>query len=179
MEEKSQRILLGVSGSIALYKSLDLCRILYKEGVEVQVLMSYTAKKWIHPVLFEAITGKKVYYEHVEENMPHIFLREGVKLFLIAPASANLIARASCGMADDLLCATLLSFPGERWIAPAMNPFMYRHPATQRNIKTLESFGYRILYPTKGEVVCGDYGEGKMLSPEEIAKEVLKFLREK
>lgn len=170
-------ILLGVTASVSLYKACDLTRELVKKGYRVKVMMSRTAADWISPVLFSALSGEKVYTEadNQASGMPHIEVREGVDLFLIAPATAHLIARAAAGLAGDLLTQTLLSYQGPRWIAPAMNPYMYSHPATQNNLKMLREYGYRVLPVKKGEAVCGDEGDGKLLDVVDIVAEIDKY----
>ena len=100
--------------------------------------------------------------------MAHIDIRTGADLMLVAPATADLIARAAAGRADDIVTATLLAYDGPRYIAPAMNPYMYAHPATQENLKTLKSYGYQILDSANGEAVCGDVGQGKMMTVVDI-----------
>ena len=163
-------ILLGVSGSIALYRACDLVRSLKAKGHSVQVVMSRTAEKWISPVLFSNLSGEAVCTNKSQQGMPHIDLRDGKDLFLIAPATANLIAKAACGLANDILSTTMLSFPGEIWLAPAMNPHMYAHTIVQKNLAVLKEIGYRILEPTSGEAVCGDVGEGKMMPVDDIVR---------
>ena len=172
-------ILIGVSASIALYKTCDLVRELTKLGYNVKVSMTRNAEKWISPVIFSALSNNRVYTSDMNqtplknnESMPHIEIRENIDLFLVAPATADVIARAAAGFADDIVTATLLSFSGERWVAPSMNPFMYNHPATQKNLEILRSFGYKILDPQNGEAVCGDHGEGKMASIEVILEKI-------
>lgn len=173
-------ILVGISASIAIYKACDLVRELQKAGHLVRVVMTHTAEKWISPVIFHALSGNLVYSENnVGGAMPHIEIRDNLDLFVVAPATADLIARAAIGRADDILTATLLSFPGKKMIAPAMNPFMYEHKATQKNIATLREYGYEILDPASGEVVCGDEGNGKMMSVQEILNHIDIFQKSK
>ena len=143
-------ILLGVSGSIALYRSCELVRCLIKNGYSVRVVMTRTAERWISPTLFGALSNEIVYTNRSYQSMPHIDIRKDCDLFLIAPATAHLIAKAACGMADDILSTTLLSFSGEVWFAPAMNPGMYNHVIVQKNIFTLKKSGYKILEPISG-----------------------------
>ncbi|MBV6494688.1 MAG: Coenzyme A biosynthesis bifunctional protein CoaBC [Turneriella sp.] len=176
------KIILGVSASIALYRACDIVRELTKAGHSVRVAMTRTAQSWINPVLFEALSGNEVYTDANEgsrfghnqdtsrtsHGMAHIEIREGADLMLVAPATADLVARAAQGMANCIVTATLLSFGGPRFIAPAMNPFMYSHPATQKNLKTLAEFGYHILDAASGEAVCGDAGQGKMMAVKDI-----------
>jgi phosphopantothenoylcysteine synthetase/decarboxylase len=179
-------IILGVSASVAIYKACDIVRELTKAGHAVRVAMTRTAVSWINPVLFEGLSGHEVYYDAEtsgigpersrdghkrvsgSSGMAHIDIRNGADLMLIAPATADLIARAAVGRADDIVTATLLSYSGPRYIAPAMNPHMYAHPATQANLKTLQSYGYQILDSANGEAVCGDMGQGKMMAVADI-----------
>ena len=169
------KVLLGVTASIAIYKALDLTRELRKRSIEVQVLMSNSAASWISPVLFETLSDSPVYAgrDHVKEAMPHISVREKADLFVIAPASADCIARAAMGRADDIITTTLLSFSGPRWFAPSMNPFMYAHKAVQKNLQILAEYGYEILDPQNGEAVCGDLGKGKMATVEQILDKII------
>ncbi|MCX7632137.1 MAG: phosphopantothenoylcysteine decarboxylase [Turneriella sp.] len=164
------KIIVGTSASIAIYRACDLVRELSKSGYDVHVVMTRTAARWIHPVIFEALSGNLVVTDRTASGMAHITLRQDAKLFLLAPATADVIARAAQGRADDVLTATLLAFEGPRWLAPAMNPAMYAHPATQSALRLCESYGYRILSPENGEAVCGDVGQGKMMQVEEIVK---------
>lgn len=161
-------IILGVSASVALYKACDIVRELTKAGHTVRVAMTRTATAWINPVLFEALSAQKVITDDTASGMAHIEIRGGADLMLVAPATADLIARAAQGRADDIVTATLLAYDGPRYIAPAMNPFMYAHPATQANLKTLKSYGYHILDSANGEAVCGDVGQGKMMAVADI-----------
>ncbi|HRP68692.1 MAG TPA: flavoprotein [Turneriella sp.] len=182
-------IILGVSASVALYKACDLTRELTKAGHHVHIAMTRTAASWINPILFEALSGNAVYTDDsqgtyaatvscTERNrdrqisassgMAHIDIRKDADVMLVAPATADLIARAAAGRGDDIVAATLLSFSGPRYIAPAMNPFMYAHPATQKNLQTLKEYGYRILDSANGEAVCGDVGQGKMMAVADI-----------
>lgn len=171
------KILLGVSASIAIYKACELVRELTKKNIQVQVIMTKTASEWISPVVFEALSENTVFTtKNSGEAMPHIKVREKTDLFLIAPATADIIARAALGRADDIISATLLSFKGPRWFAPSMNPHMYNHKATQKNLQTLQNYGYHILDPQNGEAVCGDPGHGKMASVQNILKELDLFL---
>lgn len=162
------KIIFGVSASVAIYKACDLVRELSKAGHDVHVAMTRTAASWINPIIFEALSANKVITDENQEGMEHIKIRTGAKLMLVAPASADLIARAAQGRADDILAATLLAYDGPRYLAPAMNPSMYAHPATQANLKLCKSFGYRILDSADGEAVCGDLGQGKMMKVEDI-----------
>jgi phosphopantothenoylcysteine synthetase/decarboxylase len=167
-------IILGVSASVAIYKACDVVRELTKAGHLVRVAMTRTAAGWINPVLFEALSGNAVITDTAlsagsrPHGMAHIDIRSGADLMLVAPATADLIARAAQGRADDIVTATLLAYDGPRYLAPAMNPNMYAHPATRANLQTLTSFGYHILDSANGEAVCGDIGQGKMMPVADI-----------
>lgn len=179
------KIIFGVSASVAIYRACELVRELSKEGHDVRVVMTRTACHWINPLLFEALSGNGVLTDAPEthamgaHHMPHIDIRESADLMLIAPATADLIARAAQGRADDVLTATLLAFTGARWFAPAMNPAMYAHPATLSSLEKCKSYGYRILDSANGEAVCGDIGQGKMMAVQDILAAVKKFTSEK
>ena len=168
-------ILLGVSGSIALYRACELVRSLTKKNHLVRVIMTRTAEKWISPTLFASLSGQTVYTNRSYQSMPHIDVRKGSDIFLIAPATAHLIAKAACGLADDVLSTTMLAFENNIHLAPAMNPHMYNHPIVQKNIATLKEIGYHILEPISGEAVCGDSGEGKMMLVDDIMQHIQKL----
>ncbi|MFO1527135.1 MAG: flavoprotein [Turneriella sp.] len=169
------KIILGVSASVAIYKACDICRELSKAGHNITVAMTRTAVDWINPVLFEALSGNEVITDATAGGMAHIDIRSGVDLMLIAPATADLVARAAQGRADDIVTATLLAYDGPRWLAPAMNPSMYAHPATQASLAQCRSYGYRILDSADGEAVCGDVGQGKMMAVSDILAAVAAF----
>ncbi len=162
------KIILGVSASVAIYKACDICRELTKAGHDVHVVMTRTAAQWINPVLFEALSNNPVITDATASGMAHIDIRTGADLMLVAPASADLIARAAQGRADDILAATLLAYTGPRYLTPAMNPSMYAHLATQKNLETCKSYGYHILDSANGEAVCGDVGQGKMMTVSDV-----------
>ena len=169
-----QRILLGVSGGIAAYKSATLVRRLIDEGAEVRVVMTGGAQAFITPMTFQALSGNPVHTELLdpaaEAAMGHIELARWASLILIAPASANTIARLAHGLADDLLSTLCLASEAPQVIAPAMNRIMWSHAATQQNIDTLHARGVRTLGPGVGSQACGETGAGRMLEPEEIVE---------
>jgi len=171
------KIIFGVSASIAIYKSCEVIRLLGKKGIQVHVVMTPTASQWISPVVFSALSNNPVYVHETDHGstMAHIDLRVNTDLLVIAPASADIISQAATGAAPNLLSTLLLTFQGPRWIAPAMNPAMYQHPAVRENLSRLEKFGYRILSPDTGEALCGDLGEGKMASVEYITGQIMDF----
>jgi phosphopantothenoylcysteine decarboxylase/phosphopantothenate--cysteine ligase len=168
------KIILGVSASIAIYKSCEIVRLLRKKAIEVCVVMTPTASQWISPIVFTALSDNPVYVYDTDHgsSMAHIELRAAGDLLMIAPASANVISQAATGAAPTLLSTLLLSFEREKWLAPAMNPIMYKHPAVQANLARLVEYGYRILSPDTGEALCGDLGEGKMASVEYIVEQI-------
>lgn len=167
-----KRILLGVSGGIAAYKSLELTRRLREGGAEVRVVMTEAATRFVQPLAFQALSGQPVritlWDEAAEAAMGHIELARWAELILIAPASADLIARLAHGRADDLLSTLVLASAAPLLLAPAMNRQMYAHPATQANLGTLASRGVRLLGPASGAQACGEVGPGRMLEPAEI-----------
>lgn len=166
------RILLGLTGGIAAYKSAELTRLLIKAGAEVRVVMTEGAQAFITPLTFQALSGNPVHTSlldpEAEAGMGHIELAKWADIILIAPASADVMARLAAGMADDLLTTLCLATEADILLAPAMNQAMWRHPATQMNAETLQDYGYRLLGPDQGEQACGDVGPGRMLEPEAI-----------
>lgn len=170
-----KRIVLGVAGGIAAYKSAELARLLVKAGAAVQVVMTRSATRFVGPLTFQALTGSPVWLDETasEDAMPHIRLGRHQDLILVAPATADLIARLAQGRADDLLAQTCLARECPLWVAPAMNQQMWRHPATQRNLQWLRDDGVRIVGPAEGEQACGETGPGRMTEPQDIVQELL------
>ncbi|MCM2973102.1 bifunctional phosphopantothenoylcysteine decarboxylase/phosphopantothenate--cysteine ligase CoaBC [Larsenimonas suaedae] len=171
-----QRILLGVSGGIAAYKSAVLARLMKKAGAEVRVVMTEGAQAFVTPMTFQALTGEPVRTtlldSDAEAGMGHIELARWADLIVIAPASADLMARLANGMANDLLTTLCLASPAKRYLAPAMNQAMWAHPATRENLARLTGHGWQMLGPDSGEQACGDVGSGRMLEPEAIMAEL-------
>ena len=171
-----RRILLGISAGIAAYKSAQLARLLKQAGCEVRVVMTEGAQAFIAPLTLQALTGEAVRTSlldpEAEAGMGHIELARWADTILIAPGTADLMARLALGMADDLLTTLCLASEAERIMAPAMNQAMWRHPATQRNAACLQQDGWRLLGPDSGEQACGDTGPGRMLEPEAIMAEL-------
>lgn len=164
-----KRILLGISAGIAAYKSAHLARLLKKAGHEVRVVMTDGAQAFITPLTLQALTGEPVRTSlldpEAEAGMGHIELARWAELILIAPATADLMARLVHGHADDLLTTLCLASDADKAMAPAMNQAMWRHPATARNTRQLEADGWRLLGPDAGDQACGDVGPGRMLEP--------------
>nr|WP_298380170.1 bifunctional phosphopantothenoylcysteine decarboxylase/phosphopantothenate--cysteine ligase CoaBC [uncultured Halomonas sp.] len=172
-----RRILLGISGGIAAYKSAHLARLLKKAGAEVRVVMTEGAQAFITPLTLQALTGEPVRTSlldpDAEAGMGHIELARWAELILIAPATADLMARLAQGQADDLLTTLCLANDAQWVMAPAMNQAMWRHPATLENARRLEKYGWHLLGPDAGDQACGDVGPGRMLEPEAIVSELL------
>lgn len=172
-ENRARRVLLGVSGGIAAYKSVELVRRLIERGFEVKVVMTQGATRFVTPLTFQAVSGHPVrhaLWDTAEEaGMGHIALARWADLVLVAPASAHLIARLAHGLADDLLTTLCLAAGSPLALAPAMNPHMWRHPATQANLALLKSRGVRILGPADGPEACGESGPGRLLEPPALA----------
>ncbi|MGM0913070.1 MAG: bifunctional phosphopantothenoylcysteine decarboxylase/phosphopantothenate--cysteine ligase CoaBC [Pseudomonadota bacterium] len=172
-----RRVLLGISAGIAAYKSALLARLLKQAGCEVRVVMTQGAQAFITPLTLQALTGEPVRTSlldpEAEAGMGHIELARWADTILIAPATADLMARLAAGMADDLLTTLCLASDAERVMAPAMNQAMWAHPATRRNAARLAEDGWRLLGPDSGDQACGDVGPGRMLEPEAILEALL------
>jgi phosphopantothenoylcysteine decarboxylase / phosphopantothenate---cysteine ligase len=186
MELKGKHILLGLSGGIACYKSAELTRLLVKAGATVQVVMSEAAEQFITAVTMQALSNRPVATSQWDarepNNMAHINLSREADLMLVAPASADLIAKLALGRADDLLSLTALARPVERCpllVAPAMNREMWAHPATQRNIAQVAADGAFVLGVGSGDQACGETGDGRMLEAAEIVDELIAFFQPK
>ncbi len=172
-----KRLLLGITGGVAAYKAAELAHLLARRGIEVQVVMTQSACHFVGPVTFQSLTGNPVYTDlwvtNAVNNMAHINLSRNVDMILVAPASADFIARLAGGMADDLLATLCLARDCPLIIAPAMNRQMWENPATQRNLSLLQRDGVRIIGPANGEQACGEIGMGRMLEASELAETVL------
>jgi len=178
---EGKKIILGVSGSIAIYKTLELIRLFVKSDAEVFVVMSEEAKRFITPLTFEAISQNKVLHKDSEswaDGTNHIDIREHSDLFLIAPASANTISKIANGICDNLLLQSILAYDKQILLAPAANTKMIQNPFVQENIKKLKSAGVQIISPKVSLLSCGEFGEGAMANVEDIyyacARELLK-----
>ncbi|MBA2963748.1 MULTISPECIES: bifunctional phosphopantothenoylcysteine decarboxylase/phosphopantothenate--cysteine ligase CoaBC [Ramlibacter] len=181
-----KHIVLGLSGGIACYKSAELCRAFVKEGATVQVVMTEAAEQFITPVTMQALSGRTVYTSQWDvrepNNMPHINLSREADAIVIAPCSADFMARLVHGRADELLSLLCLARPIERvplLLAPAMNREMWAHPATQRNMAQLAQDGATILGVGSGFQACGETGDGRMLEPPELLEDIVAFLQPK
>jgi len=183
MELKGKRIALGVTGGIAAYKAAELVRLLVKQGASVQVAMTEAATHFVTPTTFQALSGNRVFTEQwdsgVANSMAHIQLSRDADVLLIAPASADFLAKVANGIADNLLTTLTLARDCPLLVAPAMNRQMWTNPATQRNMATLLSDNVTVLGPASGEQACGEIGDGRMLEPEEILAEVIAHFQPK
>lgn len=176
---RNKSILLGVTGGVAAYKSLDLIRRLREEGSSVTVIMTGAAKNFVTPLSLEVASGHRVYTDIFSDPMSHITLPANADIFVIAPATANTIGKFANGIADDLLSTCLLSFRGKTVIAPAMNWRMYENPVFQKNLKTLLSLGVIQVGPEKGSLACGEEGIGKMADVPDIIESLKSALANK
>ena len=179
----NKKIVLGISGGIAAYKSAELARLLMQEGASVQVVMTDAAAQFITPVTMQALTGNPVYTNQwdarIHNNMAHIELSRTADAILIAPASADLMAKLSLGLADDLLTTLCLARDCPLLLAPAMNLQMWQHPATVRSAERLRSDQVELLGPASGAQACGEVGMGRMLEPAEITEQLIAFFQKK
>ena len=175
---KGKTIVLGVTGGIAAYKSAMLTSLLVKAGATVQVIMTKNAQEFIAPLTFEALTNQRCLTDTFDRNheysTEHVALAKRADAFIIAPATANVIAKLAHGLADDMLTTTFLACDCPKIVAPAMNTKMYENPITQDNLNTLRKYGMEIAEPASGRLACGDVGAGKMLEPEVLFQYVLK-----
>ena len=176
-----KNIVLGVTASIAIYKACEIVRRISAEGFSVSVVMTEEAKELIRPVVFQSLSGNRVYSGLFGQPQPweieHISLAEKAGLVLIAPATANIIAKVACGICDDLLTCVVSATRAPVVICPAMNENMYLNKITQENIRKLKSLAYRFIEPQKGKLACGKVGLGCLAETAQIIKEVKKALR--
>ena len=169
-------VIVGVTSSIAAYKSAQLVSDLLKKGYDVEVIMSKNACEFISPLTFSSLTKHKTYVDTFDRNVnydiEHISLAKKADCFIIAPASANIIAKVANGLADDMLSTVFLAFNGPKIIAPAMNSNMFLNPVTQDNLKKCEHYGIDIINPTSGKLACGDNGIGKLADIDELINQI-------
>ena len=178
----SHELIIGVTGGIAAYKTAVLVSSLVQQGHGVSVVMTRSARKFIGPATFRALTGRPVASQTFDRQYPlgaHIELAEKADLLCVAPASADFLAKTACGLADDLLSTLLLSFEGPIVFAPAMNTAMWEKPSVQRNIETLRRDGYHIIDPQTGWQTCRRTGKGRMAEPADIQLAIQRLLNAK
>jgi phosphopantothenoylcysteine decarboxylase/phosphopantothenate--cysteine ligase len=177
---KAKNIVLGVTASVAIYKACDIIRRLKSSGFSVTVVLTAETEEFIKPVLFQSLSGNKVYRGLFEEadswDIEHVSLADKADLVLIAPATANIIAKIACGICDDLLTCVCCATRAPVLIASAMNENMYKNRITQGNIKKLKAIGYKFVEPRQGQLACGKEGVGCLAEVETIIKEVKKIL---
>ncbi|OZS79235.1 bifunctional phosphopantothenoylcysteine decarboxylase/phosphopantothenate--cysteine ligase CoaBC [Tetzosporium hominis] len=173
----STKILLCVTGGIAVYKSVALVSKLTQAGAEVRVIMSESAMQFVQPLTFQAMSRNDVYFDTFDEKdsrvIAHIDLADWADLVVVAPATANVIGKYANGIADDMITTTLLATTKDVWMAPAMNVHMYDHPAVQQNIATLYKRGIRFIEPSEGYLACGYVGKGRLEEPEKITELIM------
>ena len=181
--EKEKRVIIGVTGGIACYKAVELVRLLVKDSLAVQVIMTRAAMEFVTPLTFQTLSGKPVATESFnltqESEIGHINLADSADLFVIAPATANVIGKIAAGIADDLLTTVLMATQAPVLIAPAMNIHMYENPILQENIRKLRRIGYHFMEPAEGYLACGYEGKGRLPEPEKILEEIRSLLRKK
>ena len=174
MSLTGKKIVLGVSGGIAVYKAVDLVSRLRKKGAEVKIVMTEAATKFVTPLTFRELSANPVvvsmWGEVHEFNVEHIALACWADLFVVAPATANIIAKMATGIADDMLSTTLLATPAQIVICPAMNTNMYEHPITKANLQKLLDLGYKVLPAAEGHLACGTSGAGRLPEPQAIVE---------
>lgn len=174
---ENKTVLVGVSGSIAAYKSASLVSMLVKSGADVHVLMTENACNFINEITFETLTGNKCLTDTFDRNFQfkatHVSLAQKADIFMVAPATANVIAKIAGGIADDMLTTTFLAARCKKIISPAMNTVMYENPVTRDNIKKCRSYGIDVVEPASGYLACGDTGKGKMPEPEVLYECIL------
>ena len=177
---KGKCVVLGVTGSIAAYKIASLASALVKQHAAVHVIMTKNATNFINPITFETLTGNKCLVDTFDRNfdfsVEHVSLAKQADIFMVAPASANVIGKIAHGIADDMLTTTIMAAKCKKIISPAMNTNMYQNPIVQDNLRILEKYGYEVITPASGYLACGDIGAGKMPEPETLMKYILRDL---
>lgn len=180
---RGKRIVLGVTGGIAAYKAASICSTLSQQGADVRVIMTRSAEQFVTKMTFQALSRHEVYSDVFDEHDPsviaHIDLADHTDLFVIAPATANTIAKMAYGLADDMLTSTMLATRAPAIIAPAMNVHMYQHPTVQQNMATLKERGFHFVEPGEGQLACGYVGKGRMAEPEVIVAAAHDLLQRK
>ena len=178
----SRKILLIICGGISAYKSLELIRLLKKQGAKVKTILTKSAKEFITPLSVTALSQEKVYSDlfnaENEAEMDHISLSRWADVILIAPATANTISKLSNGSSDDLASTVILASDKDIFLTPAMNIRMWEHPSTKQNLNKLRSYGYKIIGPEIGDMACGEFGEGKMTEPKDIFQKIEAYFGE-
>ena len=181
--DKPKNVVLGVSGGIACYKAVELVRLLVKEQYTVQVIMTRGAMQFVTPLTFQTLSARPVATDTFnltqESEIGHINLADSADIFVVAPATANVIGKIAAGIADDLLSTVLMATQAPVLIAPAMNIHMYENPILQENLRKLRRIGYEILEPDEGYLACGYEGKGRLPDPEAILEQIRLQLKKK
>ncbi|MDC3355767.1 bifunctional phosphopantothenoylcysteine decarboxylase/phosphopantothenate--cysteine ligase CoaBC [Candidatus Pelagibacter sp.] len=177
-----KKILLIICGGISAYKSLELIRLLKKQGVEVKTILTKSAKEFVTPLSVVSLSQEKVYDDlfnaENEAEMDHISLSRWADIILVAPATANTLSKLSAGSSDDLASTVILASDKDVFLTPAMNVRMWEHPSTKQNLNKLKSYGYKIIGPEVGDMACGEFGEGKMTDPKDIFQTIKAYFGE-
>ena len=177
---KGKTVLLGVTGGIAAYKAAALASALVKLRAAVEVVMTENATKFVTPLTFEQLTGRRTMVDTFDRNfshqVEHISLAQRTDLVIVAPATANVCAKLAHGLADDMLTTTILACKCPKLIAPAMNTNMYENPVTQDNLELLRHYGWEVIEPASGRLACGAVGKGKMPEPEQLVQHILRHI---
>ena len=177
-----KKILLIICGGISAYKSLDLIRLLKKQGAKIKTILTCSAKEFVTPLSVASLSQEKVYGDlfntENEAEMDHITLSRWADVILVAPATANTISKLSVGSSDDLASTVILASDKDIFLAPAMNVRMWEHPSTKQNLNKLKSYGYKIIGPEVGDMACGEFGEGKMTEPKNIFQTIETYFSE-
>ena len=183
MDNAPKRVLLGITGGVAAYKAAELCRLMIKAGIDVRVVMTQSATRLIAPATLQALSGKPVHTQlwddAIHDGMGHIELSRDRELIVVAPATADFLAKLACGIGDDLLSTLCLARECPLLVAPAMNRQMWENASTQRNLKQLIADGICMAGPAAGEQACGEVGMGRMLEPSDIMREIAASLQPK
>ncbi|OJG79807.1 phosphopantothenoylcysteine decarboxylase [Enterococcus ratti] len=183
--KKMKKILLGVTGSISAYKSADITNELVKRGYQVDIIMTKNSTQFITPLTLQSLSKRSVHTDSMQENNPavinHIELAKQTDLFLIAPATANIIGKLANGIANDLLSTVAMAITQEvpKLIAPAMNTNMYQHSITQKNLKILKSIGYQEIEPRESLLACGDFGKGALADSQTIIEKIVQTINKR
>ena len=177
---KNKTVVLGVTGSIAAYKMANVASMLVKLHADVNVIMTENATNFINPITFETLTGNKclvdTFDRNFQFNVEHVALAKRADIFMVAPASANIIGKIAGGIADDMLSTTIMAAKCPKLIAPAMNTNMLENPIVQDNIRKLQSYGYEIIESASGYLACGDTGKGKLPNEQLLVDYILKYI---
>jgi len=178
----NKKILLIICGGISAYKSLELIRLLKKEGTQIKTVLTKSGKEFVTPLSVTSLSKEKVYEDlfniENESEMDHISLSRWADIILVAPATANTISKLSSGLSDNLASTIILASNKDVFLAPAMNVRMWEHLSTKENLNKLKSYGYKIIGPDIGDMACGEFGEGKMTQPQEILKEIQNYFNQ-